>query len=113
MGEIKGIILPRPFCQQCGDLQEIWLGLDGQLRYVCPRRCLILNYGANVQVVLNQKIEPAGKPYINNCWNCESFIDSRLPHLCPRDSEDHNDLFCCPNCGESMKKFPGPRPNKK
>ena len=104
----------KPFCPACSNRLDIWVGNDAKLRYTCPKGCPLTYPDENPQpamaTIFGIQIPNEGA-YVNNCWNCESFVDSRLPHMCPRDvNNGRNDLFCCPNCGESMKNYKGTRP---
>ena len=97
-----------PMCKKCGQICNIWIGLDGITRYICPDLHLIENYGVDVSVLCGAQVVSREATYVNHCWNCSSYIDSRLPQLCPRDiAEGYNHLFCCPHCGMSMRQFPG------
>ncbi len=99
-----------PYCQECGKVCDIWIGTDGLKRYICTDKCKILNWQLPLEILIGTMISNANM-YVNHCWNCPSGIDSRLPDICPRDeAEGRNDLFCCPNCGQSMRNFPGRRP---
>ena len=92
-----------PICKTCGTINEIWTGSDGVLRYICPNKCNEQAFLLPVETLYGQKVLSREKIYVSHCWNCDGYVDSRLPAICPRDE---NHLFKCCKCGKSMKEFP-------